>query len=106
MPSLTTWAGRSTFKYSHSVKDKITIEYGHEYKFKIHVTQDQYNALINHFHGRTVQVGTSRTNPPKGIIGEWLQENVTKTAISSYVCPIFIDEGYAERAGSTEIRFF
>jgi hypothetical protein len=106
MPYLSTWAGRSMFRYNGPVKDGTTIEYGQNYRFTIHVTQDQYEALIHHFQGRTVQAGTSRTNPPKGSVGEWLQQHVTRTAIASYVCPILILEKYAERAGNTEIRFF
>ena len=106
MLSLNTWAGRSTFRYDGSIKDGTTITYGQGYKFKVNVTQEQYNALINHFYGHTVKAGTSRTNPPKNSVGEWLQENVNKVAISSYVCPILIAEGYAERVRSTEIRFY
>jgi hypothetical protein len=106
MPSLNTWAGRSTFRYNGSVENRTTIEYGQGNRYRIHVTRAKYNALINHFHGQTVQAGTSRTNPPLSSVGEWLQENVTQTAISSYVCPILIAERYAERVGNTEIRFY
>ena len=109
MPSLKTletWAGRGTFKYNGSVKNGITIKYGDEYKFTVNITKEQCNALINHFHGQTVQAGTSRTNPPINSVGIWLQENVTPTAISSYVCPVLIAEGYAEKVGSTEIKFY
>jgi hypothetical protein len=109
MPSLrrlNTWAGRSTFIYDGSVKVGTIIKYGQGYKYKINITETQYKALINHFKGQTVQAETSRTNPPRGSVGKWLQENVTKTAISSYVCPILIAEGYAKRVSSTEIRFY
>jgi hypothetical protein len=101
-----TWAGRSTFIYDGSVKIGTIIMYGQGYKYKINITEMQYEALVNHFKGRTVKAGTSRTNPPRGSVGEWLQENVTPTAISSYVCPILINERYAEKVGSTEIRFY
>jgi hypothetical protein len=96
-----TWAGRSTFKYNGSVKDGTTIRYGQGYSFKINITKSQYNDLINYFQGQTVQAGTSRTNPPRGSVGEWLQRNVTQTAISSYVCSILIAEGYGEKVGNT-----
>lgn len=60
------------------------------------VSAEQYRALLTRFAGDTVSAGTSRTDPPAGSLGEWLQENVTKVAIASYVAPILIAEGYAE----------
>ena len=102
--TLNTWAGRSKFKYSGSVRDGTTIIYGEGHIIKI--SSEQYRTLINQFQGLTVQAGTSRTDPPRGSVGKWLQENVTRTAIASYVCPILINERYAERSGNTEIRFY
>jgi hypothetical protein len=52
-----------------------------------------------------VDIGTSRTDPPRGSVGEWLQLNVSKRAIASYVGPILIAEGYAEKAGRPKIGF-
>jgi hypothetical protein len=104
MPTLQTWAGRSIFNYHGSVQNGTTIIYGLGHR--IHVTSQQYNALLYHFQGQTVSAGTSRTNPPPSSVGEWLQINVTPTAISSYICPILINEGYAERVENTGIRFF
>jgi hypothetical protein len=72
----------------------------------IHVTSQQYIALLNQFQGQTVPAGISRTDLTPGSVGEWLQINVSPTARSSYVCPILIAEGYGERAGNTELRFF
>jgi len=43
---------------------------------------------------------TSRTDPPRGSLGEWLMSNITKTAIASYVGAILTHEGYAEKRGS------
>lgn len=100
---LRTWAGKSTFSYTGSVKNGTKITYGNYHTTK--VNGKQYNDLLDHFQGKTVPAGTSRTDPPKGSVGEWLQANVTKVAISSYVCPILITEGYAEKVGS-QTRFF
>jgi len=63
--------------------------------------------LLRAFGGATVGIGTSRTNPTPGSVGEWLQANVTKTAMASFVGPILLAEGYAERVpgASSEIRF-
>lgn len=101
--SLLTWAGKSKFSYSGSVAQGTTITYGSG--FLITLSAFQYNALLNHFRGRTVDIGTSHDNPPRGSVGEWLQSHVTKTGIASYVGPILIAEGYAEKAGGPRIRF-
>ena len=105
MPTLPTWAGKSSFSYVGSVKKGTTITYGRG--FHIIISAEQYTALLNHFRGHTVSIGTPRTNPRPGSVGEWLQSNVTRTAVASYVGPILIEEGYAERveAGGSEIRF-
>jgi hypothetical protein len=103
MPTLPTWTGRSRFSYAGSVTQGTTITYGKG--FSLPVSQAEYNALLNHFRGQTVDIGTSRDNPPHGSVGEWLQSHVTKTAIASYVGPILINEGYAETAGRSRIHF-
>lgn len=103
--TLKTCAG-SFFKYSGSVREGTMIYYGEGFRYTRTITRDQYGALIIHFKGQTVEAGTSRTNSPEGRVGKWLQENVTRTAISSYICPILIAERYAMRVGRTEIRFF
>ncbi len=99
-----TWAGRSDFKYSGSVETGTEIFYGKNNRYKATVTQEQYRALLQKFIRRVVPVGTSRTNPPQESLGFWLKENVTKTAIASYVAPILIHEGYAKRDGDHDIQ--
>jgi hypothetical protein len=42
-----------------------------------------------------VKIGTSRDAQPDGSVGDWLKANVSKTALTSYVGPILIEEGYA-----------
>lgn len=104
--TLPTWADRSKFTYSGSVAAGTEILYGKKRNRKM-ITAAQYHALLSHFRGATVGIGTSRTNPTPGSVGEWLQAHVTKTAVASYVGPILLEEGYAERvSGATsEIRF-
>ncbi len=41
--------------------------------------------------------------PPKGSLGEWLQTNVTRSAIACYVASILVIEGYAKRVGIHDI---
>ena len=97
-----TWAGRSKFEYTGSVETGTEITYGK--KFKVRVSAQHYKHLRKHFLNDVVSVGTSRTNPPRGSLGSWLQENVTRTAIASYVAPILIIEGYANSEGKHDIR--
>lgn len=103
MRILKTWAERSNFSYAGSVKQGTQITYGRGYSLSLSTTQ--YAELLDHFLGDTVDIGTSRTNPPRGSVGEWLQSNVTKTAIASYVGPILIAEGYAKKVGGSKIMF-
>lgn len=102
MPRLPTWAEKSSFQYTGSVETNTTITYGKGFKAK--VSASDYARLIRFFSGSTVEIGTSRTNPSAGSLGKWLQRNVTKTAIASYVGPILITEGYAEKAGKSKIK--
>ncbi len=96
-----TWAGRSKFSYSGSVANGTEIVYGKGWK--AYVSAEQYNDLRRHFKGLTIPVGTSRTDPPKGSLGEWLQANVSITQLASYVAPILIIEGYAICVGKHDI---
>jgi hypothetical protein len=103
MQTLTTWAGRSKFTYTGSVAYGLMITYGKG--FSVTISTAEYKALLKQFHGRTVEIGTSRTNPPCGSVGEWLMNNVTKTGIVSYIGPILINAGYAVKVGKTQIKF-
>ena len=96
-----TWGARSRFDYSGSVETGTDIFYGRGWK--VRVDAEDYTALRKHFLGRVVPAGTSRSNPPTDSLGAWLQANVTKTAIASYVAPILVLEGYARRVGKHDI---
>lgn len=103
---LPTWAARSKFEYSGSVAAGTEILYGKK-PYRQRISAAQYRRLLTHFKGATVGIGTSRTDPTPGSVGEWLQANVTKTAIASYVGPILLQERYAERVpgARSKIRF-
>ncbi len=101
---LETWAGRSNFEYEGSVQTGTRINFG--VNQIVNVSSDDYSRLLNHFKGRTAPIGTSRTTPPKENVGEWLQNNITKVAIASYVGAILINEGYAVKGKGSEIEFF
>ena len=82
MKELKTWAGKSNFSYTGSLIEGTSITYGQG--ITQYVSVIQYSQLLNHFRGRTVNIGTSRTDPPSVSVGKWLNENVTKVAIASY----------------------
>ncbi len=64
------------------------------------VSAATYERMLKHFGGRTVYCGTSRTNPQLDSLGEWIQENVVKRSLASYVGAILVSEGYAVKRGS------
>lgn len=104
MPQLPTWTGRSSFKYTGSVSNGTVITYGSG--FKVTVSAADYSALIKNFSGSTVDIGTSRGTARPRSLGDWLQRNITKTAIASYVGPILINEGYAVKIGRSQIWIY
>ena len=103
MVTLNTWAGKSCFSYTGSVKEGTEITYGDNNT--ITISAADYNKLLLYFNGLTVEIGTSRDKPPSGSLGEWLQNNITKTAVASYIGPVLINEGYAKKASNTSITF-
>lgn len=104
MKSLPTWGGKRFFKYDGSVATGTAIFYGKGYK--ITISSEQYSQLLNHFKSKSVNIGTSRTNASKDSVGKWLQENITKTAIASYVGAILVHEGYATKGNTRGIIEF
>jgi hypothetical protein len=92
MQTLKTWAGRSEFSFEGTVSRGTEIHYGKS--SRLNITANHYSALLNHFRGQTVDIGTSRDKPQRNSLGEWLQVNITKTATASYVGTILIHEGY------------
>ena len=96
-----TWAGSAQFVYYGSVGEGTTIP---TYSaVRIFISASDYESLLDHFRGCTVELGTT-FKPPRGSIGEWLMSHVTKTKIASCVGAILVAEGYAERVGMHGIR--
>lgn len=93
------------FRYKGSVKEGTTIFFGQN-RVEV-ITVNQYEKMLAAFTGKRVQIGTSFNNPGAGSLGAWLQSNVTKRAVASYVAPILIKEGYAYIPGDdkTDIVF-
>ncbi len=91
------------FAFDRSPDGAIRITFGHEKD--VTISADDYARLVHHFRGQTVALGTSRDDPPEGSIGKWLQENVTRTAIASYLGPILVQEGHAVWVDDSKLRF-
>jgi hypothetical protein len=105
--TLPTWRKRSKFQYSGSAKAGTRIHCGKEFGVSFVIDADHYAAMLAKFSGQEVSIGTSRTTPPAGSLGEWLKETYKHDAVTSYVGPILISEGYAEHGSAPDrIRFF
>ena len=98
LEKLNTWDNRSSFQYNGSAQEGTLIFY--RKWWKTNVSAGTYEKMLQHFGKRIVDCGTSRTAPQLGSLGEWLKENVSKTATASYVGAILVSEGYAEKNGS------
>jgi len=94
---LITWSGRSKFRYTGSVKSGVKILYGSESKYAVTLTSADFVGVLDHFAGRKIRLNTSRTAALPGSVGDWIRSNITKTAITSYLGPILISEGYARK---------
>lgn len=97
-----TWAAGSNFEYDGCVLTGTCIRYG--VGNSITVTTANYDALRRAFLGKVVLVNAGRTGARQGSLGDWLLQNVTRTAIASYIAPILIREGYAIREDEHSIR--
>ena len=104
---LPTWSGRSKFEYSGSTKLGTDIYFGEAFRYHEFIASKKYQMLLDHFKGRTVNIGTSRNSPPNGSVGIWLLSNVSRKALASYIGPILLHEGYAKRINgeSDKIHF-
>jgi len=100
------WCNVSEFEYEGSVQEGTKIFYGES--SIVTISKDKYLKIFQDFKKNTpFKMGTSRTSPPNGSVGNWLKDNVTETAIASYVGSILIHEGYAikgEDPSSIEFR--
>jgi hypothetical protein len=107
MQQLNTWGHKTIFSYEGNVSTGTTITYGRgagsasSTPFTVLVTAAQYTALLAHFKGSLVAVGSSR-EPKSGSLEHWLQDHVTPTAVASYVAPILVHERKAVRVAGDD----
>lgn len=90
--TLPTWTGKSRFKYEGNVRKGTRIWFGRNER-PLTVSGSQYTRLLDHFKGQEVSVGASRDKPQRGSLGEWLQQNVVRTAIASYLAQYSLQRG-------------
>lgn len=107
LKTLETIAQKKSFSYQGSIGEGIVLFLGDKMN-KAEIDKEECGNLLAEFSGKTVKIGASRTNPPKGSVGEWLKlnKNITKTVITSYLVPILINEGYAEKVDKHTISFY
>ena len=103
MITLKTRARGVQFFYEKTAEDDVHIEFGRGRK--VTVAAEDLRRLVQQFKGRQAQLGTSRDRRPAGSVGEWLQQNVTKIAIASYVGPILVYEGHATWVDNSVLQF-
>jgi hypothetical protein len=104
MKEIATWGERSKFNYSGSVSEgtKIVFKSGVVLKF----SKEEYGKLLSYFGGKFVNIGTSRTNPPEGSLGRWIELNMNKMGTTSFIGSILLNEGYAIKTkNKAEIKF-
>ena len=107
MKELNTWAGKSKFRYTRSVRNGVVIEFGVNYQNKGKFTKKDLDKMLEKFRGKTIPLGTQHTDTPiVGSLAEWIRNNINKNRImTSYLGPILVHEEYAKKLGS-EIQFY
>jgi hypothetical protein len=104
--TLETWGGGGeTFKYDGSVATGTTIHYGENFRWKAVIGASDYARLLRQFSGKEVAIGTSKSTPPPGSVGEWMKANVNKSGLMSYVGAILVKEKYAVKPRAGRIQF-
>ena len=99
---LQTWSGRSEFKYVGTVSSGVRISCGQGFSHDYEMSATELRKALTEFSGREVKIGTSRTAPPDGSIGDWVRKAFRKGGIMSYIGPILIEEGYASRGSEPD----
>jgi hypothetical protein len=98
MHTLRTWANRAPFRYVGSVREGTTIYYGRDFGFRDRIPAAEYTRMLSTFSGQEIRIGTSAKTPRPGSLGEWFARECGRPGMTSYIGPILIAEGYAERA--------
>jgi hypothetical protein len=104
---LPTWPGKKRLRYTGSILTGVTVQCGTGFAHAYSLNEFQLKEVLTRFSGREVKVGTHRTNPPDGSIGDWIRIQHKLGGFMSYLGPILIEEGFAQRGSQTDrIAFF
>jgi|ERR1035437_2736530 hypothetical protein len=103
---LKTWAHHKPFRYDLDRRTFNLLVYcGQASSHRYALDGQRLCEALAHFSGKDVQIGTHRTKPPQGSIGQWLLATCKRGGIMSYLGPVLIAEGFADR-GSQSDRIF
>jgi len=105
MDKVPTWGGDASFSYEGDVLSGTTIYYGNALRWKATIKAEDYRKLLRRFSGKEVSIGTSKTDPPPGSVGEWVKANINKSGLMSYIGAILVREGYAAKPDRGRIQF-
>lgn len=95
--TLHTWTKRGRFSYQGDLTTGTKVLYGRGSSFLVPAAL--YAELLAQFRGRDVAVGASRT-PPRDSLNAWLRRRLPDVEVPvTYVGPILVAEGAAERDG-------
>lgn len=89
--TLPTWGGRSQFVYR--CDGGVFLEYGNNRR--LHVSATQITALQTALSGRLIPVFGAEPS-----LDAWVKDHIIGTRIASYLAPVLIALGLAERSGS------
>jgi hypothetical protein len=105
--TLQTWGGRSQFQYEGSVNQGTVIHCGKKLPLRRYeFPKELYAGMLAEFSSQEVSIGTSPVDPPPGSLGEWLDKTYGWYGMTSYIGPILLKEGKAERGAQPDrIRF-
>lgn len=100
-----TRSGRATFRVSGSIASGAEIWPG-KMRYPIKFPKSFMDALLAHFPEGDVAVGGSFDGPPRGSLGEFIQQKLkTKMNPAVYVAALLIEGGYADASRRGYIRF-
>jgi hypothetical protein len=73
MKTLFTWSGLKEFRHEGSVSKGLTFHTGVGFAHPYRLNAAQLHQILTEFSERGVKVGTHRTAPPDGSIGDWIK---------------------------------
>lgn len=100
---LKTWGGRSNFKYKGNINTGIELIFGNNNRFFIR--PEKISKLLEELKGKTIQVGSAFKDPKKDTLEYWLQNNVTKTSISTYLASVLVNEKIVQKNNDNNLLF-